>query len=201
MGRRRDLQILARQLKRRFWTPGAARRKQRIVKDYARRFGLRVLVETGTYLGDMVDATQREFREIHSIELDEALYASAKHRFRTIAHVHLYRGDSGELLPVVLSRISEPCLFWLDAHPSGGVTAGSLLSPPVTREVEAILAHPTRGHVVLIDDAASFTGHDGYPSLDELRRLASSCRLEELDGVIRIVPDAGDAPPDGVERP
>jgi hypothetical protein len=44
--------------------------KQRIVKDYAQNFSLRTLVETGTYLGEMIEATQDCFTHIVSIELD-----------------------------------------------------------------------------------------------------------------------------------
>jgi len=129
----------------------------------------------------MVDATQRELREIHSIELDDALSAAAKRRLRTVAHVHRYRGDSGELLPVA-SRGSRN-------------RACSGCTPP-----QAILAHPIRGHVVLIDDAGSFTGDDGYPSLGGLRRLVSGRRLEEADGVIRVAPELRGAVPRGGER-
>ena len=38
--------------------------KQRTVAEYAERYGLRVLVETGTYHGDMVAAMRKRFDEI-----------------------------------------------------------------------------------------------------------------------------------------
>jgi hypothetical protein len=49
--------------------------KQRAIKSYARRFGLSVFVETGTYLGDMVEAVRPHFKKIYSIELSEELAA------------------------------------------------------------------------------------------------------------------------------
>src|ERR1700687_6102842 len=44
--------------------------KERIVRDYAHRYSLRALIETGTYLGDMIWAMRKEVDEIHSIELE-----------------------------------------------------------------------------------------------------------------------------------
>jgi len=37
--------------------------KQRTVREYAQRYGLRVLVETGTYYGEMVDAMRSRLRK------------------------------------------------------------------------------------------------------------------------------------------
>ena len=41
--------------------------KQRTVRDYAQRYGLRVLIETGTYYGEMVAAMKKPLCEIHSV--------------------------------------------------------------------------------------------------------------------------------------
>ena len=49
--------------------------KQRIVKQYQSRYSLNVFVETGTYLGDMVDAMKSRFREIYSVELSDIIRA------------------------------------------------------------------------------------------------------------------------------
>jgi hypothetical protein len=61
--------------------PLPSRVKQKIVKKYAKQFNLKILIETGTYLGDMVSATQQFFNEIYSIELCDSLYERAKKRF------------------------------------------------------------------------------------------------------------------------
>ena len=47
--------------------------KQHIVKKYAREYGTTTLIETGTYLGDMLEACSHEFTRIISIELDRSL--------------------------------------------------------------------------------------------------------------------------------
>src|SRR5258706_16154496 len=48
--------------------------KQKVVREYAERFRIKLLVETGTYLGDMINAVKDVFSVIHSIELDKALF-------------------------------------------------------------------------------------------------------------------------------
>ena len=42
--------------------------KQRVLREYAERYELKVFVETGTYRGDMVQAMKPLFDKIYSIE-------------------------------------------------------------------------------------------------------------------------------------
>jgi len=145
--------------------------KQRTVKEYARKFSLETLIETGTYLGDMVEATKDTFARTISIELDNALYERAKERFRHERHIALVQGDSGTVLPHILAGIASPCLFWLDGHYSGGITARAAIDTPIVQELNHILQHSVTGHVILIDDARCFVGRAGYPTVDELRAI------------------------------
>lgn len=145
--------------------------KETLVRDYARAFNIRTLVETGTYLGDMVYAMRKSFSKILSFELDEALCEQARQRFAADDHIEIIHGDSGNLLADYLTKINEPCLFWLDGHYSGGITARGELHTPIKKELEHIFAHPVTGHVILIDDARCFSGQNDYPTLDELQGL------------------------------
>lgn len=52
--------------------------KQETVKEYAHKFSIDILIETGTYLGDMVFAMKDVFSQIYSIELDSDLCMKAK---------------------------------------------------------------------------------------------------------------------------
>lgn len=164
--------------------------KQRTVRRYAAEFSLRILVETGTYLGAMIEATKDSFASIYSIELDRALYRRARQRFRGYSHITVLNGDSGATLGNVLDGIHEPCLFWLDAHHSGVLTARAELESPVREEMRQILRHPVVDHVVLIDDAHAFVGQGGYPTLAELRTQVAARRpgwtFEVRDDIIRI---------------
>ena len=55
--------------------------KQRELRRFAENYGLRILVETGTYYGDMVEAMKSFFDRIYSIELSAELYERATKRF------------------------------------------------------------------------------------------------------------------------
>lgn len=160
--------------------------KQAIVKQYQRRFGLRVFVETGTFAGDMIAAVRERFDRIVSIELDPGWHQRAVERFQSDPHVSLLHGDSGARLPEVLGSLTEPALFWLDAHYSGPMTARAFLDSPIAQELDAVRAHPVKRHVVLIDDMRYFTGRDGYPHLDE---LVAWLRKGDPDAVIDVKDD------------
>jgi hypothetical protein len=164
--------------------------KQQVVRAYAARFGLPTLVETGTYKGDMIYAVERQFSEIHSIELSRELFEEARRRFAAFAHVHLHHGDSATVLPELLKTLHAPILFWLDGHFSQGITARGGKDTPIVEELGAICRHNPTAHVILIDDARLFTGAGDYPSLDQLRRLVNEwspgTRLEVSDDIIRL---------------
>ena len=147
--------------------------KEELIKTYAKDFNTRILIETGTYLGDMVYAMKKSFSRIISFELDHDLAAQAQLRFANDNHIRIVEGDSGKLLGEHLSTINEPCLFWLDGHYSGGITAKGALETPIKNELAAILSHESDGHVILIDDARCFTGGNDYPTLDELKNFVA----------------------------
>ena len=105
-------------------------------------------------------------------------------------HITILHGDSGEVLEQVLARINKPCLFWLDGHYSGGVTAKGSLETPIQKELTHIFNHPqAHNHIILIDDARLFTGQDDYPALQFLQDLTISAGFdvyEVKDDIIRI---------------
>jgi hypothetical protein len=166
--------------------------KRRILSSYAAMYGTRTLVETGTYLGDMIYAMRDKFREIYSIELSNDLAKKARRRFQVYGYIQILAGDSGELLPQILGNLCAPCLFWLDGHYSGGITARGQGNSPIMEEVAAILGHTIKTHVLLIDDARCFDGTDGYPTMSELRELFQKAgpeyEVSVADDVIRIYP-------------
>lgn len=170
--------------------PPPHRVKQEVVRSYRREFGLSILVETGTYLGDMVDAMKEDFSRIVSIELDRTLAKQAKEHFRSCRNVEVMEGDSSEILPQVLSTLRAPALFWLDGHFSSGITAKGVGNTPVVAELSAILGGDESQHVVLIDDARDFGRARDYPSLDQLRAIVQTRRpgweVTLKDDIIRV---------------
>jgi len=168
--------------------------KRRIVRDYAARHGLRTLVETGTYMGEMIAGMLRRFDRLYTIELQPTFYEKAVARFARHPHVTVLRGDSGREIARVVPALEGPALFWLDAHYSGGCTARGDLDSPIVAELQHILHQSSAPHVVLVDDARAFDGNHGYPTIDELRRLVAQWRPDYTvvvdTDVIRITPPA-----------
>ncbi|RCW50895.1 hypothetical protein [Paenibacillus prosopidis] len=150
--------------------------KQFTVRSYGKQYSLPTLIETGTFLGDMISAVKDSFQSIISVELEPSLYELVRKKFSTEPHISIVFGDSGEVLPGILANIKHPCLFWLDGHWSGGYvkTARGALETPIRQELHHIFQHPVKEHVILIDDARMFTGQNDYPTLDELRALVRS---------------------------
>lgn len=164
--------------------------KQETVKEYARKFSTQILIESGTYLGDMVFAMKDVFSQIYSIELDSDLYMKAKERFANVQDIHIIQGDSSKVLPDILTSIRQLCLFWLDGHYSGGINAKSDLDTPILEELKHIFAHMIRDHVILIDDARLFIGQEDYPTIEDLREFVAKERpnwvFEVKNDIIRI---------------
>ena len=170
--------------------------KQRAVLEYARQFNLTTLIETGTYYGEMIAAVASRFRRIYSIELDPRLAAMARERFARYQHVEIIEGDSQSVVPRLLPRLNERCLWWLDAGYCGW--GGDIGNPSrLGTELEAILADRIPDHVILMDDAAGINGEGGSPTLEELlRSLATNYPRRHVaiaHNIIRITPSARDA--------
>ncbi|MDP3014214.1 MAG: hypothetical protein Q8M92_08245 [Candidatus Subteraquimicrobiales bacterium] len=165
--------------------------KAEIVKEYKLKYSLDILVETGTYLGNMINLVIPNFCQIYSIELSKHLAINAKQRFIDFPHIHILQGNSAKVLPEILLNIKGPSLFWLDAHYSGGFTSKGETETPVISELTEILAHTIKNHVILIDDARCF-GTGDYPTISEMKGIVNTLRpdlnFEVLNDVIRIYP-------------
>jgi hypothetical protein len=165
--------------------------KQKAIEEYRKKYGTEILVETGTYLGDMVEAKRNDFKKIYSIELSEKLYHKAQKRFKAYSHIQILNGDSGIVLNKLIPQIDNPALFWLDGHWSGGITAKAEKECPVPEELEAILKSQLL-HVILIDDARLFNGIHDYPTLEEIKNIVTNneknYHLEIDSDIIRLSP-------------
>lgn len=166
--------------------------KQKVLKQLTREHGLTVLVETGTYYGEMIDALENDFKRIYSIELSPELHERAKRRFRRKPHIELLQGDSAIVIAALIESLDTPALFWLDAHYSCGHTARGENDTPIYAELDHILGGQDLGHVIVIDDARLFGTDPAYPTLDELRDFIRSRRtnveIAVEDDSIRVVP-------------
>ena len=166
--------------------------KRRIIADHAERYNLDTFVETGTWLGDTTYYMRKHCGTICTIELSPDLASMASRRFSKRPNIRVLSGDSSKLLPEVLKSVNHPCLFWLDAHYSGGTTAKGDVETPILQELAVILADPTARHVVLIDDARLFVGKNDYPTIEELRawvhRLRPGTSVSVSEDIICLLP-------------
>lgn len=111
--------------------PSPSAFKPRVAREYGKRFCLRNFIETGTYQGEMAAAQQQSFSRIVSIELDVELFRKAKAQFAAASHITILQGDSSQVLRQVVQEVEGPCLFWLGAHYSGGITARGTSETPI----------------------------------------------------------------------
>lgn len=154
--------------------PSAIKRDH--LRRYAREWGLKVLVETGTFHGDTPFALRNQFEAIHSIELSPEMHAYAKQRLDHLAHIHLYQGDSTVLLPQITSGLRSPTLFWLDGHYCFGPRPLVDKHTPIWEELVHLLGREAGRDVILVDDARCFDGTNDYPTLEQLRQLVAKHR-------------------------
>lgn len=172
--------------------------KQGVLKDYARRYNTKILVETGTCYGAMVEAMRGSFDQVYSIELGDELYKKAAEKFRGVKNVKLFHGDSAVEIEKIVNLLTGPALFWLDGHYSGGASVLGSEVTPIFNELKHIFKSSEQNHVIIIDDARCFTGekfaetNSGYPTLSELETFIKKQRpwmkIEIADDMIRVTP-------------
>ena len=165
--------------------------KARIIESYLAN-GPKIFVETGTFTGATLDRIVR-FPGVfcYSIEVERRYFERARRVLGGRPNVELILGDSACLLPELLERVSEPALFWLDAHYSAGQTGRGAKETAISEELAAIFAHPVKGHIVLIDDARCFDGTGDYPTLAAVLAAVDATgdyRAEVSADIVRIMP-------------
>ena len=167
--------------------------KHTVIRRYAGAHATKVLIETGTFMGDTLEALRDTFDKLYSIELSYPLFKKAGQRFAGDERIVLAQGDSARVLPELLARIDQPALFWLDGHYSGSITARGTRSTPIIEELQAIFNHRVKGHVILIDDARDFNGTGDYPTIealaDRVRSAGGAWRFRVSEGIIQIFSD------------
>ena len=141
----------------------------------ARLHNTGTMVETGTLMGDMVDAMKNHFSQIYSIEISPELAKKAQQRFRNNNNIQIIEADSATALKTLVPNIQESALFWLDGHYSGGNTGKGDKDTPILDELAAIYASKHK-HIILIDDARCFGVEKDYPSIEELSSQIKSLR-------------------------
>lgn len=133
----------------------SSQEKATIILEY-KKPEFNIFVETGTEYGAMIEMVGAKFKKIYSIEYDKDLYNNALKKFSNRDDIVFIHGDSGVELKKVVDELSEPALFWLDAHGTGAMTVRNPLHCPVEKELLAIFSRNILGHVIIIDDVRHF---------------------------------------------
>ncbi|MGE8106563.1 hypothetical protein ACQKP1_23020 [Allorhizobium sp. NPDC080224] len=142
-------------------------------------------VETGTYLGDTVDAMLGFFEKVVSIELSPELHSKAQGRFAQKQGVQILLGNSATRIADAAKGLGgRSAIFWLDAHWSGGNTAKADENTPIVKELDSIREFDVGQSIIMVDDLRYFidvpTGFEvheanhGYPLLRDLLEKVSA---------------------------
>lgn len=173
--------------------PAPAGLKRKTVSAYAKNYNCNILIETGTYLGEMIEYQAKNFEKIFSIEIADIFYAFSVKRLRKYENISIIRGDSSTVLGKVCEKISEDdrILFWLDGHYSGGQTGKGEKECPIYEELSNIFKTREDQDVILIDDARCFNGERDYPTMSELRAFIMgerpTAKIEVKEDMIRVI--------------
>ena len=119
---------------------------------------LKTFIETGTHVGQSAAWAARQFRYVYTIELMQEYTDRARAKNLGLRNITYLVGDSRSQLPVALSMMEGPGLFWLDAHWSPDLQwkRNDLIQCPLLDELRIIMDDP-RDNVVMIDDARLFS--------------------------------------------
>lgn len=126
-----------------------------LVLALKKQLAIEHFIETGTFHGGTAEWASKHFGNVTTIELSEHYFQLAKAKFAAKPHVHPLFGSSPAALASLIPTLTQPALFWLDAHWSGLDTAGRAAECPLLDELTSI-NQSTLEHVILVDDARLF---------------------------------------------
>ncbi len=122
-----------------------------------------VFVESGTFKGKTTRWALDRFNAVHTIELSPSLYADAVEVLGPLG-AQCHYGDTRDVLPMLAREITEPAVWFLDAHwclkGDQWAVAGKAEPLPLADELGA-LARRRYGDRIIVDDVAS-VGRDDY---------------------------------------
>jgi len=158
-------------------------KSQRLIR-FGDTYGIRTMVETGTYYGGTSSDCSSHFDKLYTIELSKELFDRVSPAFAG-TKVQAFNGDSSEVLKEkVLPFLQDSTIFWLDGHYSSTGTARGSVDTPIFSELMQILTHPLASKFILvIDDMRLFRGYTPecmlkssedtqcYPSISDIAEI------------------------------
>lgn len=172
---------------------------QELMLNLSTEFHIKYFTETGTYYGGTAIWASQLFEKVSTIENSKEIYEITKNKYQGIDNVEFLLGDSRNLLEKVVDSLTEPGIFWLDAHWSGGLTYGNDDQCPLVEEIE-IINRSSLDHFIFIDDARLFLSSpqpphniDQWPTISDLvfalKSTFSNKFIVIIEDVIIAVPE------------
>jgi len=144
-----------------------------------------IFIETGTYLGEGVQAAlEAGFERIWTVDLELDKRWEAEQPFPQSPNINFAVGDSALFLADLVPTVDAPATFWLDAHPTGYF---NLLQPdlPLINELLALSFSPRHfDDIILIDDLRLFNSEDQIRLTAFIRLLWPDCTIDIIDSSI-----------------
>ena len=144
--------------------------------NLAPNFKFRHAVETGTCTGTSTRMLARRFSQVFTIEIQKEYHDEAyqKGQEAGLYNIMYLLGDSCFWLPSIMEKISEPTLFFIDAHVSGsGSGWNSKDCVPLLQEAELILKnHKDYPAIFIFDDVRLFSKYWDWAKISKDSILA-----------------------------
>ena len=86
------------------------------IKSLIKKFGIKIIVETGTCTGVSTKEMADIVDSVYSIEINKKYYNLASKNLKKCKNVTLLLGNSPKVLKQILPKLKKPILFYLDAH-------------------------------------------------------------------------------------
>lgn len=116
-------------------------------------------IETETYIGHATRKLSWFANYAIIIEANSSEYLKSKRTFQCLQNVTKLYGDSLDLIAQVVPQNQTRCVFWRDAHHTGGKTADSLNSYPLDSKLSQMLpSGQSTTSINLIDDSRGSIG-------------------------------------------
>lgn len=82
------------------------------------KYGIETVVETGTALGGTTKWLSENYKQVHTIEINQRYQDFARERVGSADNVKFWLGDSSTVLHDVMKNVEKdkPIMFFLDAH-------------------------------------------------------------------------------------
>lgn len=153
---------------------------QRLAAIVRQRPQPRVFVETGTMYGQTTALAARFFPLVHTIELEEQMWIEAQRRYPKLANVVWHWGDSRKILPGLCEELTEPVMFYLDAHWYTRPGVGGKDQLPLWDEL-ALIGQRPYADIVVVDDVHSFGTVEPEPAWASVTAVGLTLALGRIE--------------------